>query len=459
MPSPASDRGHQAQSWKFTGLVLVGVTTFLALFVLAGADADWLVAMGDHIRATGSVPDGIPFAEAPTGDWPNALVLAQWVFSLMSSLGVWALPLAQLTAIAGASALLAVSARRMGATDLDVALALVLLVVGSLASFGVARLQLLSFVPFALLLYVLRSETVRPSRRIWLAPALVAIWTNLHGAVLLGVCVLAAYLLFSRLRIRPGESVVVGLTSLAALWATPAGLETGSYYLGVMQNEAAARAEGLWARPSLGNPLDLLMLGGALVMMVAAFRRRLPGWEYVAMAGLSVGTLMAARHGVWLLMFLVGPASLGVRAQRGDGAHFPAAHLRSAASVVICCLGVSAGIVLSRGEEVLSADPEVVEQVASVAKGRVVLAPEPLVESLAVAGVRVWASNPVDAFDADVQGAYLDFLAGRPGMERAVAASGAVVVEDGSAQAEAMRDHQDFLEHELSVGWTVYLRR
>lgn len=290
-------------------------------------------------------------------------------------------------------------------------------------------------------------------------PLLVVLWTNLHGAVLLGVCVLGAYLVFSRLRIRPWESVGVGLTSLAALWVTPAGLQTGSYYVGVMQNEAAARAEGLWARPSLGNPFDVLMVAAAAVLMTAAFRRRLPVWEYVALAGLSIGTLTAARHGVWLLMFLVGLASVGPGRRGQTAGQQSGHHVRQASAVAACCLIASTGVVLSRGDEVLSADPHVVDAVASIAGDGVVLAPEPLVEALAVAGVRVWASNPIDAFDDRDQKAYLDFIAGDPGMRLALAGSDLVVVEDGSPVADAIRGGGDFESRELTGGWVLFDRR
>ena len=46
-----------------------------------------------------------------------------------------------------------------------------------------------------------------------------------------------------------------------------------------------------------------------------------------------------------------------------------------------------------------------------VAGSRVVLAPSPLAEVLAVDGVRVWLADPLDAFARQDQRAYLAFLA------------------------------------------------
>ena len=44
--------------------------------------------------------------------------------------------------------------------------------------------------------------------------------------------------------------MVVGMVTLLALLVTPVGLRTVPYYLGVLENEAAKRRSGLWARPS-----------------------------------------------------------------------------------------------------------------------------------------------------------------------------------------------------------------
>ena len=51
-----------------------------------------------------------------------------------------------------------------------------------------------------------------------------------------------------------------------------------------------------------------------------------------------------------------------------------------------------------------------VETVRAVADGRPVLADEPLAETLAQAGLTVWAANPIDAFPRSVQAQFLDFL-------------------------------------------------
>lgn len=437
---------------------MVAVAAFVAYFIRVGADCYWIVALGDHIIDEGQVPRGLPFAAAPTEDWPNAVVLAELIMSLVHRLGPLALPLLQLAVDVIALYLVAVGARRLGASDRSSALVVLAVALGSLGSLGIVRLQVFSLVPFALLLLLLRSEAAQPSRRIWALPLLVAVWTNFHGAVLLGVAVAGAYLLFSRLRIRTGETLAVGASTLVAVLATPVGWRTAVYYQGVLENEAAQRSEGLWAAPSLSNPFDVMMGLAALVLLALALRRRLPPWEYVALLGLTVGTAMAARHGVWLLMAASGPAAVALSSRRGRSETSASpSRLREALQVLIA-VGVCGAVLVPRGDSVLPADPDLVEAVVEAAGDRVVLAPEPLVESLALEGAVVWVADPIDAFDHDVQIAYLDFLDGEGRAADAVAEADLVVVAEGSDAADLMSGQPGFRVSELPENYELYVR-
>ena len=122
---------------------------------------------------------------------------------------------------------------------------------------------------------------------------------------------------------------------------------------------------------------------------------------------------MTARNGVWLVLF-VAPAAAGLRARPGAVAEPPAPRPRwwwpvvgpaAAVSLVVCAWQLD-----RRAELVGPPGSAVVATVRAVADGRPVLADEPLAETLAQAGLTVWASNPIDAFPRDVQGQFLDFL-------------------------------------------------
>ena len=431
-------------------LAAVGVACYVAPRVIVGADTMWMVALGGQVAASGSVPEGVPFAAADTGQWPNVPVLGELAMYWVGSLGRSALAMTLIIAGTIMLLVLARAAMKAGAHPAAVAVTLVLTAIGMLPTVGVVRAQLLSLVPFAALVVLLRAETRAPSRRIWLAPPLVAIWGNLHGGVLVGVALIGCYLLLVRLKPQPGTAILVGLASVAAVFANPAFLRTPSYYLGVLSNEAARRGSEMWGRPDLGSGFDLLMLISALALGTLAIRwGGTPLWEILVILAMGAATATASRHGMWLLMFLLGPAATGLTraAARSkvptaslsphdvsESRPHPAEHPSGrwlVAALTFALAGVSAVAIASRAES-LNGPSRVVASIKALAGSQVVLAPEPLVEDLAAAGVTVWVSNPIDAFLPEDQAAYLDVWLGRDSGRRAIEASDVVVARLGS---------------------------
>lgn len=398
--------------------VIALVTTVIAFTVTIGADAQWLVALGNVVASTGTVPKGVPFAAADTNAWVNVPVLGELLLALIDRLGPWGLISAQVIAVALTTALLARTAKRLGASDSAAAMGVLLFSIGGLAALGVVRVQLFSLPLFAALLLLLRTEQKRRSRRVWLLVPLIALWGNLHGAVLVGVAITGSYLLLARFRHEPKMTAVLLIVMLSTVWWTPALLPSHRYYLDVLTNEAAKRHEGLWATISFDAPLDVLLVLAGVVLLALALRRRLPLWEYVAITGLFVMTVQAARHGVWLLAFLVPRAALTLSrpyaAERGDVPRRASSSgwrgcvigsLALAGVLVACVLGVSQQ---ARGvEETRRVAAEITHVIGPA---RPTLAPSPLAESLAAAGLTLYGGNPLDAFPAARQRAYLDFL-------------------------------------------------
>lgn len=444
-------------SWGAVGVSLVSCALLLALLTVIGADLMWLVALGDDVRRTGALPHEVPFAAAPSEGWEPVLAAAEVTLSLIHELGLAGLLMWHFLAVVGTLVIIAVDGRRGGGTDLSVALVLSVLVLGGVATFAVVRLQTFSLIPFVLTLFLAREQHRNPGRAMWCAPLLVAVWGNLHGSVLLGVCVIGAYLLFSRLARRPIETIALGLATLGALFLNPATWRTPHYYLGVLENEAAARGEGLWAAPSWGNPFDVVMILAAVILGGLALRRRLPLWEYVAVAGLSIATIIAARNGIWLLLLLAPPAAVGIRRQVAVPVPIGRVTARAGAAV-LAGLIVCAGVLGFRAQSMADTDAELARDVRQAAPDAVILAPEPVVESLVTEGVRVWLSNPLDAFSQTHQRAYLDFMAGRSGMSLAVEGSDAVLVREGSAPDDVMARTSGFEARPLGSSWLLYVR-
>ncbi len=403
--------GVRRRPWPLAESVVALWVVAIAALCTLGADLLWVVALGDRIRATGTVPRGIPFASAPQVDWPNPLVLAEVGLSLVHSVGPWALAALHLLLVAASLLVLVAESRRLGGGEVRTSVVVSLAVVGGSAALVVARLPSLSLLPFVLLVALLRRQHEAPTRALWLAVPLVALWGNLHGAVLVGVAVLAVFLVAS-----PGGGPLlrragVGAASVAALFATSAGPETLRYYLGVFDNEARARGSELWAPPSATHPLDVAMVLAGLVLLVLAARRRLPPWEWLVVAGVAVETATAARNGIWLLLVLVPAAAAAARGRDQPHAARPTWWVRGLTAVAVVGVLAVVGVIAARSAQVAPRGTAVVALVREAAHGRPVLADEPLAETLGQAGVTVWASNPIDAFTRPVQGEFLDFLA------------------------------------------------
>lgn len=452
------------RSAPLTVLAIGALTLLLSTTVVLSSDSLWLAVLGDHILRTGSIPDGLPFAAAPTAGWTNVPVLAELVVALTHRAGDLGLAILQLVADLLAWSVLAGAVRRRSprTTDGAVAVVLVAMVAGSLADWGVVRMQLLSLVPFAVMLWLLAAEHRQPSRRVWWLPALVALWGNLHGAVLIGVSVIGAYLLLSRLRREPATALAVGALSVLALGLNPALARTPGYYLGVLTNEAARTRTQLWSAPDPTSILGVLLVVVAVVLFALAIAGRPAGWEWVAIAGLAAGTATNARTGVWLLMVLSLPAAAGLArltarrrtSGRPEAGTSPLRPMLAVTGVLMVLAGPA--VLATRSSSLSPVDPAVVQLVSRYAQGQVVLAPEPLAEWLAADGLTVWASDPIDAFSPADQRAYLAFVGGQGSWARAADGSGVVVLGPGGPTGGGWLG--GFRVAVTAHGWTILTR-
>jgi hypothetical protein len=417
--------------------ILIAATVALivavaALLASVGADARWLAALGHVIMQRGSVPAGVPFAADPTSQWPNALVLAELAFNgLEQTLGDRGLMLAQLIALVVALTVLARDSVAGGAGPVGTCAALLLLGVGALPSLAIARVQLFSLILLPVVIALLRAQARRPSRQIWLVVPLLALWSNLHGAALVGLAVVLAYLLLSRARQQPLLSLCVGASAVAALCLTPALLHTVSYYHGVLTNVAAQRGQGQWGPLSLGAPLDDVMIIAAVALGFSAVRARPALWELAVILGLAAMTVNAERSGVWLLFVLLAPAGRTINPHRTWQGLAPVA---AVVSVTLIAFAVVRGPVAQGPSRALLA------QALALAHGTPVLAGDGIDEQVALAGGMIVAGNPIDAFSRPDQALYLDWMAGTPaGRGELTAQVRVALVERGSPSQRLMQ--------------------
>jgi hypothetical protein len=427
-----------------------------ALLAGIGADARWLAALGREIVELGSIPAGVPYAAAPSLDWVNVPVLGELVFHALEAMGGdRGLVLAQLVAVGAALILLVVDMRARRASDAAGALVILCVFFAAAPALIIVRAQLFSLVFFCATLLLLRSETRAPSRRIWLLVPLVALWANLHGAVLVGLAVAGAYLMLERLRQQPFVVLGVLTGSVGALFLTPALLDSGDYYLGVLRSEAALRGEGMWAPLSPHSPFDVLFVGLAVPLLVFAWRSGLRPWELACVAAFATITVHAGRNSVWLIFLIAAPAARGL--SRGRLTTFSLAPRREfLVSWVPAALFV-AGVLHAPPQD--GAGERVRRQAAVLAAGTPILAEGLDAERLALDGQRVWIANPLDAFARRDQRLYLDWLDARPTGDSLLEQAGSVVlVTRGSPPQRRLERDADFRRVARDSEAEVYVR-
>jgi hypothetical protein len=391
---------------RLSSLAVSAGAAICAAVAAVGADARWLAALGGIISEAGRIPSSIPYASAPSHDWVNVPVLGELVFHWLEALGGdRALVLAQAVAVAAMLTLVARDMRAAGASDAARALVLVVIPFAAVSSLFVVRVQLFSLPLFALTVLLLRSEARQRSWRIWLLVPLVALWSNLHGAVLTGLAVASAYLLVDRLRRDRFTALGVLVASWGALFATPALGRTGEYYLGVLQSEPAASGFGMWAPLSLSNPLDALFVAVALPLLWLAVRARPKVWEVVALVLLIGATVHVGRNSIWLLLFAAAPAASALPFRRTSSRGV----VRVAAWVLPVVMVATA---LARTPVQTVAGADLRAEASRLAAGQPILADPENAEQLALDGRRVWIANPIDAFTRIDQRTYLAWLQG-----------------------------------------------
>ncbi len=419
-----------------------------------GADSRWAAALGAAIVRLRAVPDGVPFAAAPTHGWENTTVAAQLVLhGIDAALGARGFILLQAAAVGVAFALLAADARRLGATGRGTVLALALVFAGATPALMVMRIQAFSLVLFPLLLVLLRSEATRPTRRAWLILPLLAVWSNLHGAVLVGFAAAAAYLVVDRARRRPLESAVLLGGAALALGATPAGIHTWAYFRGVLRNEAARRGTGMWSPLTVGDGWHVLFLVALVLLVGLVLRARVRprAWEAAAALGLLVLTIRAERSAPFLLFLIAAFAARGVGGKVALGNRSRVATVALLASLALF------GVV--RGPLGIGATAAEIDASVRAAGGRPILADGLLGEQIVRAGGRIWVGNPIDAFRHDDQRLYLDWLEGARAGDAALARVDLVLVPLGArTQARVASDPRfSLVRHGAHVA--LYVRR
>jgi hypothetical protein len=269
------------------------------------------------------VENGLPSRDELTvygmgSTWTDQQWLAQVVIYAAHSLGGFA-SLSILTAgsVVAAFSIAAAGSRSLGAGPRAIWVMFLPVLLAAPWAWSV-RAQMLALPLYTGLLWLLASEARQPTRRVWVALALLVVWGNVHGSAALGallVVMLAAYELVRSRGASWRRSIpLVALAPLATL-ITPYGpLTTARYYhLLLIDPPFAGRVtEWHWAEPAV-NTIFFYVLVAIAVPLVVLGRRRLTVFDFAVLALTLVGAVTAIRGIPWfaLACMVLAPVAIG----------------------------------------------------------------------------------------------------------------------------------------------------
>ncbi len=324
-PIPVAEPSGAAPVVRWLESHALFIAAFAAVVVLslAGIPAHlsqdgWLALAAGRIIAQHGIPQHDYLTVMAHGvRWNDQQWLAQLLMYGLDRLGGLALLTVLYVLITGFAFAMAIGAAlRLGAEDRHVMAMLPLGAFFYLATAVSIRTQGFAYPLFVATLWLLASESRRPTRRAYLVFPILILWANLHGSATLGAgigflygaCLLGQGFLATRWRgllDRRGLAFVIG--SPLCLLITPYGLSILTYYKATLFNSEFSKLVSEWqpvtAYMVLAVPLLLVIVG--TVWAMGRSGRRTPAFDQLVLAALALGAIDAVRNITWFGLALV----------------------------------------------------------------------------------------------------------------------------------------------------------
>lgn len=306
-----------AELWAFVAVALPVVALLLPR--LSAIDLAYLVRAGDLMLDSQRILITDPFTYTVGGlSWLNNQWGAAVMLALVHKAGGWPLLIVFRALLSGLIAwLVYLSCRERGAgTKLAAFL--------TLASFAlilpglILRPQIFGLVLFGLVMWLVAARARRPFA-LWLVPAAVVVWSNMHGSFFLGPVLVALAWVEDVERRRPGaaRTAIVAATSFVATLVNPFGVRIWTYAVGLSTDPEVGTTIVEWLPPTVRTVPGMLFFGSvAVVIAILARRTERASWSTLLTLGvfLAVG-LYAARGIYW--WGLAAPVALAPELERG----------------------------------------------------------------------------------------------------------------------------------------------
>lgn len=291
---------------------------WLALFPIVTVDAHYHLSVGRRILDEGSIPDrgvgSATFGDAAWHDneWGFQLLVAAIAGYERDDAGVWVLTrdgtirliLLRALCVAATLALLAAQMRRAGVGALTRSVALVLaafLTYGNL--FWAIRPQILSYLGLAAVAWLLAVARDGRGAAVWAVPAVIAAWSNFHGAFIIGIALIATEALGESLDAWQGRAAWPRARRLwgATAACVPAACVNPHGYLQLLHpfmyllRPEIHRGNAEWNRPDFLH-LPLFVLTLVLLAVAMATRGRPRAGDLLRCLAFTGLLLTAIRH-------------------------------------------------------------------------------------------------------------------------------------------------------------------
>jgi hypothetical protein len=363
---PLRKRFLLALKVRASGLQLAWVGTVgLACFAVTALFSRYLF-WDSYLDLTGGrfiAKHGIPRHEALTiaaqRTWIDQQWLAHWTYYEAWTLGGYPL-VAALSSVLVASAFALVCALLLN-RGVPAQRALLWTLLAFVACFGntVIRAQSFAYPLFVVLLWAILEDARRPRARFLLVLPLLALWSNLHGTVLLAIALVAGYsvvqifLAARRVDVRlAGLHATVAMGAVMTMFATPYGFSIVHYYRALIGNGIVSQYILEWAPPSLGNVYSLGFFGLAFLVVAAVAyavgRGYRPAPALIAIASvLGLLATQGVRYQAWFVIAAGVLAAEALAAVRPAPAEFPLRMQRLGALAVLL-FALATAVVLGR---------------------------------------------------------------------------------------------------------------
>jgi hypothetical protein len=241
----------------------------------------------------------------------HTAIMTEWLYDALLAGALKIMPLMVIILLGYLATLLATwwYLRVLNVTRLRIGVALAALIWFYAPYAAQGRALTCSLVLLPILLVVLHISRTKPIV-LFALPPLFALWINLHGSALLGLGILAIFVLLSWLPLKnpfPRLPLLLAfVASLVATFLTPWGPGLDLYDVRLSDNHIIHLVLSEWQPADLAAPATLLVLAAVLIVLVRAIRHRSALISIAPVVVLSVAWLDAVRILPYLVLVTLG---------------------------------------------------------------------------------------------------------------------------------------------------------